>query len=326
MKKRLFYLLTAGIIAISSLTGCGSGSYYKNDSMMATESAIYAANDYVAYTNNIDYSRYDEFVTADGRLVDVSYNFSANGDVKEKKTGTNLYDEIKDYVQDNGGYVENVSNTFNYYDSKAETYYNNISKEYEAYGSISFTIQIPNDCAEDVITKLEDYCNDNGLVITTFNQYITNYKAYNIVDEYDEDYYYNYYPEITQSDLDKQLEYTDINVTVNYGIKRDFLTKTGIEIRSFFEDVFDQFEELLYVVLTMIIIGFVIIFMIVVGSRIIRKSIYKRRKKHPEWYQPKELIIHNADNNIAVNEETKAEIKAEINKETKADTKVDTKE
>ena len=293
MKKRMFYLLTAGLIAVSSLTGCGKGSMYNYS---ALDGGAYATNSYAesAYVSrDIDYSKYDTFVTADGRLVDYSYNFSAHGDVTEKSTGTALYDGIEEYVEENGGYVENVSNTFTYYDIN-DSYHSYQSYEYEAYGNMSFTIQIPNDCADGVIKNLEDYCNENGFVITGFNQYITNYESYNIVDEYSEDMGY-YYPEITESDLDKQLEYTDISVNVSYGIKRDFLSKSGMKVGDFFEEIFDSFEDVIYGVLSILIIGFTFIFILIIGSGMLRKSMYKRRKKHPEWYQPKEIILHNAD-------------------------------
>lgn len=295
MKKRMFYLLTAGLIAVSALTGCGSGSVYKYN---AFDGGAYTSNSYEesAYVSrDVDYSKYDTFVTADGRLVDYSYNFSASGDVKEKKTGTNLYEEIEEYVKDNGGYVENVNNSFSYYDKSEKHYYNSTEIDYEAYGWINFTIQIPNDNADGVIETLENYCNNNGFVITNFNQRITNFESYNIVDEYGDIDSYNYYPEITQSDLDKQLQYTDITVSISYGIKRDFMTKFGMNVASVFDDIFDQFEDVIYAVISILVVSFTILFVAIIGIGMITKSRYKRYKKHPEWYIPKEVVLRNAD-------------------------------
>jgi len=295
MKKRMFYLLTAGLIAVSSLTGCGKGSMYNYS---ALDGGAYTTNSYAesAYVSrDVDYSKYDTFVTADGRLVDYSYSFSASGAVKEKKTGTDLYEEIEAYVESNGGYVENVNNSFSYYDKDEIDYYNSTAINYEAYGWLNFTIQIPNDNADGVIETLENYCNDNGFVITNFSQNITNFESYNIVDEYGDVDSYNYYPEITQSDLDKQLQYTDITVSISYGIKRDFVTMLGMKVASIFDDISYQFEEIIYAVISILVVSFTILFVAIIGIGMITKSRYKRYKKHPEWYIPKEVVLRNAD-------------------------------
>lgn len=292
MKKKFFLILTAAMMTASLLTGCGSSYPGKGIDSFATAES-YTADAY--YDNGVDYSKYDKFLTADGELVDYSYDFSASGNVEEKATALKIYEDIEDYLSDRDGYLENVNNTFNYFDdSYYSGYYSRRMIDYIAYGNLSFTVQIENENADDIVDMLETFCNDNGFVITTMNQYITNYESYEVVDEYDDDYGY-YYPEIREKDLEKNLKYTDIQVNISYGIERGFLSKAGLKISSIFQDIFDQFEELIYVVISMFVVSFIIIFSVNIGIGIIKKSSYKRRKKHPEWYQPKEIVLHSAD-------------------------------
>jgi len=287
MKKRILAFAIAALSAVMLLSGCGGASYKSEEGTSYIDSTYYGGE--------VESVLADQFLSIEGNLVDYSYDIVAYGNIKDKKIATGILDVVKDFVAENDGYIENLSDTYNKYDNIYNSRYST-SYDYKAYGTISFTVQVLNEDAADLVALLENYCDSNGLNITRFNQYALNYEGYEIVSEYSDEYYYN--NEITIKDLEKRLSYTDIDVTVNYGTKRSFIAKMWFNISSAVSGFFEEFDGVIYAILAILVIGFTSIFVIICGHGMIKKSIYKKKKKHPEWYEAKHLVIDYANNDI----------------------------
>lgn len=308
MKKKLAIgLLCMSIIA--GLTGCGSSeslSGYKGyDSVSqsySNDAGFYTDSE--GYSSNMDYTG----TNISGDLVDYSYTLGSRGYVKEKETALNFYEDVQSFVDDNGGYIDNVNNTFRTNDLDEDYfYYSGDFIKNSAEGCVSFNVQIEEQYVEDVIDMFDDFCKENDFSVTQFNQYATNYKSYDVVDEYDDDGWYHG-DKITQEDLDKQLAYTTIDISMNYSIKRSAGETFRLKVGSLWHGFLDECGDFVGMLIWMIVFAFVIMFVIILPAvKIFKKSMFKFNKKHPEYNVPKKIMIDNTNDNTSV--ETNVDVK-----------------
>lgn len=287
--KRQISILLIGL----TLTGCGSHTIDKGYDYAPAGAAVndfamdnYASTESVAVTGG-DYSRTE----INGDNVDYSYTFRANG--KTNKTKDDMlsdYEYIQQVAIDNGGLIEDVYNDYFYYDINEEDhYFSYYDKHYKAVGKISFTVEIPNDKIDIITDELEKLCADNKFTVTNYSQTIRNYELYDTVENPEED---NYYGEtITQHELDRRLAYADLSVNLEYRIPREATTVFYLTIKNILSSIWDMFEDLIQVVVSLIILIFIAFLAIVVCYKCFKRMVYKHKKKHPELYQPKGVYI-----------------------------------
>ena len=308
MKKKLTIgLLCMSIIA--GLTGCGSSESFSGYKGYDSVSQSYS-NDAGFYTDSEGYSGNMDYTGTNisGDLVDYSYTLGSRGYVKEKETALNFYEDVQTFVNDNGGYIDNVNNTFRTNDLDEDYfYYSGDFIKNSAEGCVSFNVQIEEQYVEDVINMFDEFCKENDFSVTQFNQYATNYKSYDVVDEYDDDGWYHG-DKITQEDLDKQLAYTSIDISMNYSIKRSAGETFGLRVRSLFHEFMDKCGDIIGILIWMIVFAFVIMFVIILPSvKIFKKSMFKFNKKHPEYNVPKKIMIDDTNDNASA--ETNVDVK-----------------
>lgn len=289
--KKIVNILTLGLVLC--LTGCG-GSYMRSESYAPAADAYngydggftdsYTASE-EAYVTGGDYSR----TNIDGDNVDYSYSFRASGEVdKSKEDMLADYEYLQQVTKDNGGFVEDVYNDYEYFDIDEDThYYSGYEKKYKAKGRLSFTIEISNDKIDTITTELEQICKNNHFTVTNYTQQIRNYKIYDIVEEDAE-----YRPDtITQHELDKRLAYADISVTLDYLMPRAGIETFGLSVREFFSDICDMFGELIHLLIALVVVLAVIYLAVVFFYKRFKKMVFKHKNKHPELYQPKGVYV-----------------------------------
>lgn len=308
MKKKLTIgLLCMSIIA--GLTGCGSSESFSGYKGYDSVSQSYSNDagfytDSEGYSDNIDYTG----TNISGDLVDYSYTLGSRGYVKEKETALNFYEDVQAFVDDNGGYIDNVNNTFRTNDFDEDYfYYSGDFIKNSAEGCVGFNVQIEEQYVEDVINMFDEFCKENDFSVTQFNQYADNYKSYDVIDKYDDDDWYHG-DKITQADLDKQLAYTSIDISMNYSIKRSAGETFKLKVESLWHDFLDECGDFVGMLIWMIVFAFVIMFVIILPSvKIFKKSMFKFNKKHPEYNVPKKIVIDNTNDNTSV--ETNVDVK-----------------
>ena len=300
MKKKLTIgLLCMSIIA--GLTGCGSSESFNGYKGYDSVSQSYS-NDAGFYTDSEGYSSNMDYTGTNisGDLVDYSYTLGSRGYVKKKETALNFYEDVQTFVDDNGGYIDNVNNTFRTNDFDEDYfYYSGDFIKNSAEGCVSFNVQIEEQYVEDVINMFDEFCKENDFSVTQFNQYADNYKSYDVVDEYDDDGWYHG-DKITQEDLDKQLAYTTIDISMNYSIKRSAGETFRLKVGSLWHDFLDECGDVVGILVWMIVFAFVIMFVIILPSvKIFKKSMFKFDKKHPEYNVPKKIVIDDIENDVS---------------------------
>lgn len=281
MKKKIGCLALLGVLTLSMLTGCGSHSTSSKglgDMAVTNSEASFMLDDY-----DMDYSS----TYIDSSYTDYSYTLYASGESKKSKNEMlKDYEDIQTFVKDHDGYIENVNNSYNVFDKDRNRYYG--SSSHKTYGTLSFTIQIDKDNVDEVIDKLDEICKNNNLVVTTYNQRITNYEGTTVVDRYD-DYYQ--YDTITKEELEKRLKYADISVQLNYYTEFNAFEKAWMGIGNAIREFWDDFGELVQTVLIILFIAYILFFNICIWYKMFRKMQYKHKNKHPEFYEPKPITI-----------------------------------
>lgn len=282
-----------------SLVGCGGDYYSKGYSNGVSATADYASEDYYYYDGD-GYSGYVDYsnTTINGTKVDYSYDLSARGIVDSKSEAIDFYKSLNDFVYDNDGYIENVDNTFHVNDMDDSYYYSDSDVKYQAGGYIKFTVQIPEEHSEEIITIFDDFCKNADFIVTQNNQYIRNYEKLKTVDD---DYYdpddYRYHP--TKSELDEMLQYTDIDVSITYNIERNSVEAFGLGVRRFFRNLWDDIGDVVGTFFNIALFVFAFLFIIVIPViKIFKKSMFKYNKKHPEYNIPKRVTL--VDDNVSV--------------------------
>lgn len=288
MKRRIVAVLAIGMMCIG-LTGC-TGNTYDNAGVVANDG--YYINDYKGYESS---SR----TTLDGENVDYGYEFRATGATTYKKKDKLVayFDELQDLVVENDGYVDSYSNDYddysllNYFD-----YISSYEMQYKFYGTMNMQIEVPNENIDTVIDSLNEFCDKNGFTITEYSQSAVNYDRYRIIDEetYDEDsYYYDDSDRISQEEMERRVKYADLSVSLTYYQRRTGIEKQFIQTVVFFEEWREGLTTLINVIIITAIVLFIAGLIISTNISIHRKRQYKLRKKHPEYFQPKEVILHD---------------------------------
>lgn len=286
MKKNIFKLLVCGTAILAMLTGCGSSFKYSSSSMaMDAGNSMDSAtvNSSTFYTSNTDAAYFDS-LKMNSDMADYSYTYEATGPVKSKEEALEVYKSVEKYIEDKDAYIENLNNSFRVDENNNDT-------NYSASGVVRFTVQVKEEDVEGVIDLLNKYCDDNGLRVSVYNQSVKNYDKYEIVDT-DE---VKGKSVITRDELLKCLSYSDISVRISYHIDRPFYEKIGIGIKNIFTSIFDIYEDLIISIIGVVVVAFVIVYVVIAGTGMYTKALYKRRLKHPEWYPAKEVKIVNND-------------------------------
>lgn len=300
-KRLLMTGLLLGSITFG-LTACGginTGSSKDTVKDLGyTDNAAVNSEDYYVPSNDNIFSSTD----ISGTKVDYSYDFVASGDVKTSKEDIlQDYKDLQAKVDEKGGYIESVDNSYyDYRDKNSNNYYYRYDSDYLAEGSLSFVIQVKNEDAEDVIKCLDELCQKRGLSVTTYRQTIYNYSVYTIVDDEDDSSYYD--QKITKEELDKKLAYTDIDVRLSYRYPRSGISKFGIAIANFFESLWNACGGVILVIFFVCFGIFVIWLESIALYKGYRKMMYNHKKKKPEYYEPKKIEIVNS-NEIQINDD-----------------------
>ena len=287
MKKRIGMILIAGVL----LAGCGSrnNDYASYNMVQANIAYTDNASVGIASKSNESYMDYGNAYIS-GDMADYSYCFSAQGAVKKKEDVLNEFDSIQSFVDEHDGYIENLRNDYTGYDIDwSDDYFSPYEIDYIATGCVSFTVQIDNENVPELIEELSNYADRYGLTVTRYDQHITNYEAYEIVD--DDEYYYGYQT-ITEEELEKWLKYASLDVSISYRIKRNGFTGFLLSAKNFWGDVENIFKQVIALFLIFAAAGYILIFVAVLPMyKIIKKSLYKYRLKHDEYYLPKKVIV-----------------------------------
>ncbi|ADL35965.1 hypothetical protein bpr_II024 (plasmid) [Butyrivibrio proteoclasticus B316] len=298
MKKKFLFI---PIVIAAIVSGCGS-SYVSPENggpgaYMATESvnmdSLMVSKSSSSGTGG-DYS--ETIITGD--FADYSYTFRANGETKKtKKEMLSYYEDVQKLVDENGGYIEDVDNRYNaYVVAYDDKYISDTEKNYSASGSLSFTVQIPKDKISLITDNLESFCQDNNFVVTTYNQKITNYKNYKIVDSYDDDDYLNG-DVITKEELDRRLKYASLYVNIDYNIPRLSIMKFRFGVRQVWNDFWMAAGEAIQVFLIIALGLFILFGEAILFYKLWKKMVYKHRRKKPEYYPAKHVVVDKEENN-----------------------------
>lgn len=294
MKKRLLVL---SLLAVTLLAGCGKSDFYETPSMSSDSVSAPAGSSnglYVVNDTSVTGGNYSG-TTISGDFADYSYSFAANGETqKTKQDMLDYYESLQKLVNQNDGHVDHVNNRYNgYVITPDDSYLSDAEVQYEAMGTLSFTIEIPNDKISLVTDSLESFCRENNFVVTTYNQNITNYQGYQIVSSYDQDKY-SEGTVITESELKTKLKYASISVNINYRIRRPGFDRFVLGIRQ----KWSEFAEGMGAVLmAFLVVAFgVIIFFVeaVIFYKTWIKMVYKHKQKRPEYYPAKHVVLDNS--------------------------------
>ena len=326
MKKKFTTLFVAGISALMLCSGCGSlfggatssrSSYDSNGADGASVAGYnggYFEDDFSSSGRTYDGGYYASFESSDTKM-DYSYSFTADGNTKmSRQTAVDFLEEIETFALDNKGYISDVKNTWTSYDvvkkDLSEDYYGS-EKRYHTFGTLSFTLYIPNENLEQVNEKLQAFCDANGLIVTGYTQTATSYQAFKVSEDADSYIYDDML--ITQEDLDNRLATTTYGITINYHRDRNGFEKAGMTIHNILysigQTLTDLLESIAPLFLTFAIPGGVIIFVYNACTVGAIKSRYKLYSKHPEYFDipcGKEIRITNIGKVCDALKETKA--------------------
>ncbi len=294
MKKRKLLLIP--LLTLALLTGCGD-SYHEAPAMESesvsvapgSSDSFFVVSDSASKSTGGDYSS----TTISGDFADYSYNFAANGNTtKTKQDMLDYYESVQKLVNENGGFIENVDNKYNgYVIDPADDYISDSEKEYTATGTLSFTVEIPNDKISVITDSLENFCKDNHFIVTTYSQKITNYQGYQIVDSYDQSSYNSNV--ITQKELDRTLKYASLRVNISYSTRRPFIARLGLGIKQLWLNFIDGIGEVIMVFMALAV-GFIVLFVeAIIFYKIWKGMIFRHRKKKPQYYPAKHIYVDN---------------------------------
>ncbi len=288
-------IIVLSITTAIILTGCGSalgnnrsGAVMSNGLAM-DKSAIEGAY----FSSDMDYGN----ANISGDKSDYSYVFSAAGDTcRTKEDMLRDYSSIQEMVEEKGGYIENLYSNYNTYNTE-DISYNEDAVKYYAKGTLQFTVEIKNDEVEDVVARLEKICNMSGLTVTGYTQRIQNYKEWKVTDKEAEDDTCRY-ETISKDELDRRLAYADISVNMSYNIPRPAYEVMKYEVAAWFISLWDNISGIIKAFVGIAIGLFILFAQSIVCYKIFVRMIAKHKKKKPEYYPPKEVIIKNANSGI----------------------------
>lgn len=294
MKRKTNCIVCLILLCVSILTGCGTTDLgYKYNGVGSFESStMNSVVDGMYYEPSEDYMDYGS-TGIYGDLADYSYKFEANGEVKEKDEVLSVYEEVQEFVLGKDGYISEVRNNYNGYPIDfVDSYYSDNEKRYVGQGTIYFDVQVDKSCIEDVVKMLDDFVNEKNLEVTRYTQYIKNYVGYDIVEE-KEDTWYGY-EEITKEELDKRLKYATLDVRISYYIPRNGFVRLLLHVKSFVSSVIEFLGSIVTSAFGVVLFLWAIFFVgIVPIYKMFRRMMYKHRKKKPEYYEAKEIVIKN---------------------------------
>jgi len=332
MREKTIILLTS-VLAVAQLTACGHNNNNTYDSYGSTgglQASIESTNSGVSgWSDSASAYSWDTDGYSSANIqsdyADYSYKFSTNGELNKNKTKEdimNYYDELQTLVQNNGGYISNVYNSYseNVIDPEEE-YYSDTEIAYKSYGTLSFTIQVDNEHIDEIVESLNTFSKEFGLQVTDYTQNITNYEIYSISDETKD-----YNEEITQEELDKRLKYADLKVNIRYYRSRSSISAFGLRMKYIAGIIL---RVLITVICIAVLIGiFATIIVLWLNALKVQqlKDEYKRRVKHPEYYPAKKIELVNTKVELVASNEAIKEIenKTSVNKED-TDAKEETK-
>lgn len=281
-KFKIFGLIIATSIILSgcSSLGIGANNYYDAAPAMnvseSSSKAVVTGGDYSSTYIN-------------GDSVDYSYCFNASG--KSNKSKSEMlkdYEYMQSFVEEKNGLMENVYNDYRYFDINSD-YISSDAKKYISNGFLSYTIQIENEYVPEILEELEKICKNNNFTVTQYTQQIQNYELYTIVNDYDDE---NYYDTITQEELDKRLKYASIDVRFDYKMPRSGIETFILNVKDIWHSFLDAFGELISFVIYILIIITVLFEAIKFFYKRFKKMQYKYRIKHPEFYPPKDINVN----------------------------------
>ena len=305
MKKRFIY--TLGVLCTClCLTACGSSNSYQssnNGSGIAinTSDAYYdTGGSYGSYSSNDSYADY-------------SYSFGASGKCDGRETFPEFLQTVEDYVTEKDGYLDSVRNNYYNYTNLQKRYYLDSEKRYKYEGYISFQANLAEEDVAEFIQMLEDFCKTNKLTVSTYTQSVMTYRQWDVIDEYPEDYYDNRWKYensniITESDLESRLKYSTVSVSLSYYQPRAKIAGFFMGLQESLDEIWNSFGEIFQIAFVIIIIGLAIIFVVVLGFRMIIRTrygfIHRLKKAHPEYFENKKIeIIHTSSVKKNVNPE-----------------------
>jgi hypothetical protein len=275
------------------LTGCGgakdSYSNYGGDGSYGASVAGY--ND--GFFNDNDFSTGGNYASysSDDVYADYSYEFGASGKGVKKETVLGELEVLRSYAYDAGGYVGSVNNTYTNYEdmgANVHNYYSDTERKYKSYGKVDFYVYVEEDAIADAIDELEGFCKTNHLTVSTFNQTVTNYRALKVVDEYSDDYWERE-GTITEEDLEEELRYSTLHVTLSYYEPRGAFSKFGMGFKNLTNNFVDAIGSTLLTLfvyaLFLLVTCFAILFAVNTMTGGGLKAKYKVYKKHPEYFE-----------------------------------------
>lgn len=295
MKKNT--LKVVGLTLLIAIVTSGCGSY--SSGFGYTESINNTAGSMMYDGFTMDSSSYDYSTTSiTGDYSEYKYTFGAEGATKKSREEMlKHFEEIQDIADSNGGYIENVDNSYSLYlIDYRDTYMSYSEKNYKYSGNLRFTVQIPPENIQLIIDYLTKFCKDNNFDVTRFNQYIYNYKGKTIVDNYEDVEYWERGDKITQEDLDKRLKYAEFNITISYYNPRSGFSSFAIKALEIWNEFWDSIGEVVMAFISIAIGALVLFVEAIFLARLWKRASYKYKLKKPEYHQPKEVIVMQKEN------------------------------
>ena len=282
-------VLVSLVAVVTLLTACGgsSGGSYSNDGFYSNGFTSGVASDgyYESSWNSGTY--------INGENVDYNYTFSAEGTTrKTREYMLGKFEEFQDLVNENGGYISDVRNWYNSYVIEPDdTYISEYQRCYVATGQLRFTAEINNENIPVVVDYLEEFCKSDNFTVTAYNQTIKNYDGYTVVNDKDDIDWWDYDHKITDEELQYRTRYAELYVTIDYYIPRNIFAKTFYGLRGAFMEFWDASGTIISA-FAAIGVGFIVWFCFaVVFYKRWKKIVHLHKKKHPEYYDAKKVII-----------------------------------
>lgn len=291
MYRKIRYIVSMCVLLCLLLSGCGGYSSTYSDSMRGYENGMteeMSSSESISYYNNPDYSS----VSLKGNYIDYSYVMSAKGYPTSKSTPLSFYEDVVAFIDElDDGYISNVSNTHNMYDIDDFSYLSDYEIKYSARGNVRFVAHVEQKYAQDIIDMFDEFCKKNDFAVITYNQYIENYEHVKVIDERNEDNYYDY-RSYTKDEIEDILKYTDLSFNISYSIVRPKMEASMLRMQSIFSELFDFGKDGLLVVFWAVVFAWISMCCIIIPiKKYNKKSMYKYLQKHPEYNLPTNVVL-----------------------------------
>ena len=102
---------------------------------------------------------------------------------------------------------------------------------------------------------------------------------------------------ITKEELDRRLKYASLYVNIDYNIPRLSIMKFRFGVRQVWNDFWMAAGEAIQVFLIIALGLFILFGEAILFYKLWKKMVYKHRRKKPEYYPAKHVVVDKEENN-----------------------------